>query len=260
MKARLASLPFCSATSRNSGASCVQATVRVAPDPSSSSKAETWARHSSVCTASGADRPSASASRSPSISMVRWQLQTSSRWLWAGAGIASPWWRFSDRCLVGGEPPAKSLYSGFSPHVRGASGPEDRERKRPHGPSVVHHAGRRHCPRQNRPSLAGACLAAGQRVPECARGFANGGSCAGRKHPYTIMPPPWPSSCTPRRPSATRPIWRPASPLVYVVLRETSDSASPMQVAVVTASPYDAEVYGYDWAARSSARSPCPSR
>ena len=36
------------------------------------------------------------------------------------------------------------------------------------------------------------------------------------------------------------------SPLVYVVLRETSDSARPMQVAAITASPYDAEVYGYD--------------
>jgi hypothetical protein len=35
-------------------------------------------------------------------------------------------------------------------------------------------------------------------------------------------------------------------PLVYVVLRETSDGARPIEVASVTASPYDAEVYGYD--------------
>ena len=36
------------------------------------------------------------------------------------------------------------------------------------------------------------------------------------------------------------------SPLVYVVLRPTSAGDTPMQVAVITASPYDAEVYGYD--------------
>ena len=35
-------------------------------------------------------------------------------------------------------------------------------------------------------------------------------------------------------------------PLVYVVLREGGDSGKPINVAVVTASPYDAEVYGYD--------------
>jgi hypothetical protein len=35
-------------------------------------------------------------------------------------------------------------------------------------------------------------------------------------------------------------------PLVYVVLREGGDSGKPIDVAVVTASPYDAEVYGYD--------------
>lgn len=35
-------------------------------------------------------------------------------------------------------------------------------------------------------------------------------------------------------------------PLLYVVLRESSDAAKPIEVAVVTASPYDAEVYGYD--------------
>lgn len=36
------------------------------------------------------------------------------------------------------------------------------------------------------------------------------------------------------------------SPLVYVVLRPTSADDMPMEVAVITASPYDAEVYGYD--------------
>jgi Protein of unknown function (DUF3305) len=36
------------------------------------------------------------------------------------------------------------------------------------------------------------------------------------------------------------------APLVYVVLREGGDSGKPIDVAVVTASPYDAEVYGYD--------------
>jgi uncharacterized protein DUF3305 len=35
-------------------------------------------------------------------------------------------------------------------------------------------------------------------------------------------------------------------PLVYVVLRETGDEERPIEVATVTASPYDAEVYGYD--------------
>jgi len=35
-------------------------------------------------------------------------------------------------------------------------------------------------------------------------------------------------------------------PLIYVVLREGGDSGKPIDVAVVTASPYDAEVYGYD--------------
>lgn len=35
-------------------------------------------------------------------------------------------------------------------------------------------------------------------------------------------------------------------PLVYVVLRQGGDSGKPIDVAVVTASPYDAEVYGYD--------------
>jgi hypothetical protein len=35
-------------------------------------------------------------------------------------------------------------------------------------------------------------------------------------------------------------------PLVYVVLREMGDAVKPMEVALVTASPYDAEVYGYD--------------
>jgi hypothetical protein len=35
-------------------------------------------------------------------------------------------------------------------------------------------------------------------------------------------------------------------PLVYVVLREGGDSGKPIDVALVTASPYDAEVYGYD--------------
>ena len=34
-------------------------------------------------------------------------------------------------------------------------------------------------------------------------------------------------------------------PLVYVVLREGGEGGKPMQVALVTASPYDAEVYGY---------------
>lgn len=33
-------------------------------------------------------------------------------------------------------------------------------------------------------------------------------------------------------------------PLVYVVLREGGDSGAPVEVALVTASPYDAEVYG----------------
>jgi hypothetical protein len=36
------------------------------------------------------------------------------------------------------------------------------------------------------------------------------------------------------------------APLVYVVLREGGDSGKPIDVGVVTASPYDAEVYGYD--------------
>jgi hypothetical protein len=36
------------------------------------------------------------------------------------------------------------------------------------------------------------------------------------------------------------------APLVYVVLRERAEGARPVEVAVVTASPYDAEVYGYD--------------
>jgi hypothetical protein len=36
------------------------------------------------------------------------------------------------------------------------------------------------------------------------------------------------------------------APLVYVVLREGGDSGKPIDVALVTASPYDAEVYGYD--------------
>jgi uncharacterized protein DUF3305 len=36
------------------------------------------------------------------------------------------------------------------------------------------------------------------------------------------------------------------APLVYVVLREKSGGGPPMEVAVITASPYDAEVYGYD--------------
>ena len=35
-------------------------------------------------------------------------------------------------------------------------------------------------------------------------------------------------------------------PLVYVVLRQGGDSGKPIDVGVVTASPYDAEVYGYD--------------
>lgn len=35
-------------------------------------------------------------------------------------------------------------------------------------------------------------------------------------------------------------------PLVYVVLREGGEGGKPMQVALVTASPYDAEVYGYN--------------
>lgn len=33
-------------------------------------------------------------------------------------------------------------------------------------------------------------------------------------------------------------------PLVYVVLREGGDGGQPVHVAVITASPYDAEVYG----------------
>jgi hypothetical protein len=36
------------------------------------------------------------------------------------------------------------------------------------------------------------------------------------------------------------------APLVYVVLRQGGDSGKPIDVGVVTASPYDAEVYGYD--------------
>ena len=36
------------------------------------------------------------------------------------------------------------------------------------------------------------------------------------------------------------------APLVYVVLREGGDSGKPIDVGLVTASPYDAEVYGYD--------------
>jgi hypothetical protein len=35
-------------------------------------------------------------------------------------------------------------------------------------------------------------------------------------------------------------------PLVYVVLREGGEGGRPVEVALVTASPYDAEVYGYD--------------
>jgi hypothetical protein len=35
-------------------------------------------------------------------------------------------------------------------------------------------------------------------------------------------------------------------PLVYVVLRAASDAARPIEVAAITASPYDAQVYGYD--------------
>ena len=43
-----------------------------------------------------------------------------------------------------------------------------------------------------------------------------------------------------------RPISTTGAPLVYVVLRQGGDSGKPIDVAVVTASPYDAEVYGYD--------------
>ena len=53
-------------------------------------------------------------------------------------------------------------------------------------------------------------------------------------------------AASPRRPSAMRPISTAGAPLVYVVLREGGDSGKPIDVAVVTASPYDAEVYGYD--------------